>query len=497
MTLDIHWMSLAAIVSLYLISLVFYRLYLHPLARFPGPKLAAATGWYETCIDLWPSKGGMFMETITKMHDKYVGPIVRINPHEIHVRDSTWLTTLYTGSSSGKRNKYAPFANVGGTPKATFGTVAYDLHRLRRAAINPLYSKSAVAGAAPMIYDHTELLLSLLDQQIARDGYTEMRKNYLAFTTENISVYALGQSSTLLENETKAFQWRESIKAQAEWTLLARNFSWVTSLVLKMPVVLLEITLPNFSRIVGSHRDAAKVEGPRDIFQTILSNNNIPLSEKASDRMSQEAFVSLSAGGETLARTMATATYFLLSNKNTVLLRLEEELKTVMPNPSSRPPLKELERLPWLTAVIKESLRIMALFTSRLPILSPDKPLQYKDWVIPAGTPVSMTIRDVLLDPNIYEDPSEFRPERWLSTNPDIEKLNQHFIPFSRGNRICAGMHLAYAELYILVASLFRRRKLELFDTIRERDIESVRDCFIGETSPSSKGVRVKYTEAT
>lgn len=50
----------------------------------------------------------------------------------------------------------------------------------------------------------------------------------------------------------------------------------------------------------------------------------------------------------------------------------------------------------------------------------------------------------------------------------------------------------ALAELYIVIASLFRRFDLQLVDTVRERDVDAVRDCFIGEPSPHSHGVRVK-----
>ena len=53
-------------------------------------------------------------------------------------------------------------------------------------------------------------------------------------------------------------------------------------------------------------------------------------------------------------------------------------------------------------------------------------------------------------------------------------------------------LSLALAELYIVIACLFRRFDLQLHDTIRERDVDSVRDCFIGETSPTSLGIRVK-----
>lgn len=50
-----------------------------------------------------------------------------------------------------------------------------------------------------------------------------------------------------------------------------------------------------------------------------------------------------------------------------------------------------------------------------------------------------MSPRDVLLDPQIYTNPLEFRPERWFP-NPDLERMNQAFVPFGRGSRMCIGM---------------------------------------------------------
>ena len=62
---------IAAVVSpfVYCVGLVIYRLLFHPLAKFPGPKLAAATDLYEYYFDV--AKQGMFIWEIQKMHEKY------------------------------------------------------------------------------------------------------------------------------------------------------------------------------------------------------------------------------------------------------------------------------------------------------------------------------------------------------------------------------------------------------------------------------------------
>lgn len=143
-----------------------------------------------------------------------------------------------------------------------------------------------------------------------------------------------------------------------------------------------------------------------NVFESILANKGLSAAEKGKNRIAQEGFVVLVAGGETTARVLTTATYHLLANPETALLKLKEELTFIMPDPDTQVDVKTLEQLPWLvsprfphtgnsrdlltrftvqTAVVKESLRITALVTSRLPLVSPQEPLTYGDWAIPAG----------------------------------------------------------------------------------------------------------------
>ena len=152
------------------------------------------------------------------------------------------------------------------------------------------------------------------------------------------------------------------------------------------------------------------------------------------------------------------------------------------------PKWQQLEQLPYLTAVITEGLRIGYGVSHRMQRLFPDTALQYNGYTVPPMTPVSMTSGLLHDNPEFFPDARTFRPERFL----EQPSLRKYLVPFSRGSRQCAGLNLAYCELYLTLAAMFApgRFKLELFDT-DITDVETMHD-FVN-TSPKldSKGIRV------
>lgn len=97
--------------------------------------------------------------------------------------------------------------------------------------------------------------------------------------------------------------------------------------------------------------------------------------------------------------------------------------------------------------------------SSRNPRISPDKTTRYKDFEIPAGTPVSMTIVDVHHDENIYPNSRAFIPERWLG-NPETgngASLNRYFVAFGKGARSCLGVKYVYLHYCAMTETVWMR----------------------------------------
>jgi cytochrome P450 len=86
------------------------------------------------------------------------------------------------------------------------------------------------------------------------------------------------------------------------------------------------------------------------IFSSILSSRILPPEEKTTNRIAQEGFVIVVAGGETTARVLTMATFHLLANRDSALLRLRSELTLAMPDKTTRVSIKTLEQLPWLVS---------------------------------------------------------------------------------------------------------------------------------------------------
>lgn len=192
------WLTIAIAFPTYVTLLYAYRLTLHPLANFPGPKLSAITLWVEFYHDFF--KHGTYLFRIRDMHTKY-GPIVRVTPDELHVDDPAFLPELMPAGKH-RRNKYARAMQVFGFAEGAGATVDHNLHRIRRGAMSKMFSKESVRKLEPIMKGNLELLFRRLGDFQNTGQAIELLPMYGAFTNDLISEYAYGFNSHWLESPT-------------------------------------------------------------------------------------------------------------------------------------------------------------------------------------------------------------------------------------------------------------------------------------------------------
>ena len=277
------------------------------------------------------------------------------------------------------------------------------------------------------------------------------------------------------------------------YPLLDSMPTWVTKytspemyLVLCTQDLLLKQTIAIAQR--RGNPDYKQTTGRPSMMEAFLDCETLLESEKSPERIKAEAQIAVGAGTLTTAHALKAATYHILANPE-VHANLIDELEQHIPNPDAPPDLRLLEKMPYLMAVMHETLRIYYGNSHRLQRIFPDRVLQYKEFVIPPGTPVSMSAIDIHDNERIFPNPYKFDPSRWQGANPPFRYL----VTFGKGSRACIGMELAKAEILTTLATMFRRfgRQMELFETVRERDIDTVYDVFNPMPSRQSNGLKV------
>ncbi|KAI5242310.1 hypothetical protein E4T42_07730 [Aureobasidium subglaciale] len=516
--------SLAAVLLLlllvYNIGLTFYRLVLHPLAGFPGPRLAAASFWYEYYYDC--HQRGQYVFKLEQLHKQY-GPIIRINPEEIHISDPEFYNEVYTNKE--KRDAWGWQRKGFGSDLSTMATVDHDLHRHRRAAWNPVFSKQRIARLQPVIQERVDALMSRMGQAGQNCDIVNLKHGLAAYVADVASRYFFDIPQCKIEDPDFDPEFHDAVQDGFNNVMIMNHFPWLMDILVFMAhypppgllrkyfvstkmtkfVTVLRL-LGDQAKAVAARPMAAKEEAAgHTVFDQILSSR-LPHQDKTLDRLKQDAQMLICASTLSTSWSIGVATYELVKRPS-ALRKLKEELSIAFPDgPETMNDLPKLESLSYLSAVIQESLRIGIAISHRSARVS-RKEMVYKVpgtsdvWVIPRGTPTSMSHGLILRDKRIFPRPTEFIPERWLD-NPGLERYQ---VVFGKGSRICPAINLATAMMILPIVSIFGRYgspgytakddigRLELFET-DDSDIECVSDGMIAMPKKGSKGMRFRVT---
>ncbi|RYP45562.1 hypothetical protein DL768_008111 [Monosporascus sp. mg162] len=203
----------------------------------------------------------------------------------------------------------------------------------------------------------------------------------------------------------------------------------------------------------------ANSQHARHDFYSVVADN-MRISEKDNVWTSEiwgEAIFFLTAGGDTTS-TGLSALFFYLSRNPRCYQRLAEEIRSTFSSGADiRGPM--LAKCQYLRACFDEALRMSPPIPGTLwreeasEYKRATEPLLVDGHVVPPGTQVGVNAYAIHHNEEYFPEPFKFKPERWLSDNPESRRTNKNaFIPFSAGARGCAGKAMAYLEAGLVIA---------------------------------------------
>ncbi|KAJ4507547.1 hypothetical protein HRR83_004127 [Exophiala dermatitidis] len=376
-----------------------------------------------------------------------------------------------------------------------------------------------VRSLKPLIEDVARKLIARFEEFRRLDEPLNVSLAFAALTNDIAEQYAFGRDDNRVSAKDFDPSFHDASNAGVRMGHLVKHFPFIFSVMKSHPDSVQVMLDPNMASYVKLQRDMkAQIELIRrnldgDMYKTApyhtifheVLNSDLPEAVKSKNRLWQDGQVTVIAGTLTTASALSYTLFCLLTQPE-VLIQLKRELNDAIPDPRHLPPLAVLENLPYLSACIKEGLRLSNGVSSRLQRIDPDKAVVFTDrtknkgsqFILPPGTAISMTGMLMHLDSTYFPEPLVFNPGRWLG-QPGLDK---YLVPFSRGTRQCIGINLAYAEICVILAMIFRNYGsvdvkmdddagyLELYDTEWHRDLEIVGDGLLPINRPESKGVR-------
>ena len=387
LNIPLFLVTLAITSSCYCLAIAIYRLFFSPLAKFPGPKLAAVTGWYEGYYDVFVNggEGGQFARQVERLHQQY-GPIVRITPSELHINDPTFLSEVYGHSTRSKPlDKSEKYRYRFGIPDAVFSTPLAEQHQQRRAALNPFFSKQRIRSLHAGLTEIVERISFRFATEYAGTGkVVNFNDVWSSMTMDTVTALAFGRSTSCTAAADFESPLALGVQALAWYGHWNAHFKIINDVMNMIPAPIMLKLMPHLKPIVEfttaslgkeilleqdtnpcqqsiRNQVAAIVDGREvkgvdvnhpTIFHDVLSSN-LPNSDKSVDRLTQEATSVVGAGMETTKWVLTVGTFHLLDNP-AVLARLKAELMEAMPDPTAILSYSDLEQLPYLGAVIQE-----------------------------------------------------------------------------------------------------------------------------------------------
>ncbi|KAJ9632143.1 hypothetical protein H2203_000545 [Taxawa tesnikishii (nom. ined.)] len=508
--------SVASTALLVLVALIVYRFMIYPAFVSPLSKIPPAhhTAAISPAWILWKRYSGNENVTVHAAHARF-GPLVRLGPSEISVNCvDGGIRTVYGGGYE-KGDWYSKmFANYG--YHNMFSTAERGPHSVRKRMLSNIYAKSTLQSS-PALAQISSIIL--LDRMLPRIGkgqkiVLEAYELFSAVTMDFVTAYQFGlpQGSNFTQDEKHCREFLLDYKARQQYTFWPQEVPNLTAFARRVGLghLLVPKWVDQANRDIEdwclSMCDAAEnalesgtTSTPGDVpsvygqMRTALMKEQMKqdsasvekqgpaLTEEQRLSIASEMLDQLAAGFDTSGITLTYLAWELSKPHNSNLqeaLRHELQfldppirLTTASEKKSTLPDPKDIDALPLLHAVLMETLRLHAAIPGGQPRVTPANaslgPPDNAIHGIPAGIRVNSAAFSLHRNPDVFAEPEQWRPERWLDAEGAVDsggEKGRWFWAFGSGGRMCVGSNLAMVEMKNIVAALWSNYRTAIVD---------------------------------
>ena len=212
------------------------------------------------------------------------------------------------------------------------------------------------------------------------------------------------------------------------------------------------------SQSIKKHRDSIDGAAPRDFIDCYLNKMNETTDKTSSfyegrgeGNIQRTAMDLFGAGSETTSSILSFAILYMIRFPE-IQEKLQAEIESVVGCRSAM--LEDRPQMPYMEAVIHEILRHSCL-TYTVPHATTED-VVFHGYNIPAGTSVYANVSWIMNDPNHWEEPEQFKPERFLDPETGLFRKQERCIPFLVGKRYCLGQQLAHHQIFLFLTGLLQ-----------------------------------------
>jgi cytochrome P450 len=429
------------------------------LKHIPGPFLAKFSDLWR-----WHSMNNthFYGPTLMALHEQH-GRLVRIGPNFVSVSDPTAISIVY--GTSPVWVKGPSYEVIVGVSNGHLVNSLITMNETQQSAvmkgIGSAFTPNAMLDYEPFVDESAALLIAALEERRSVD----MVKWLQLFAMDVLNRNAFGESPGFLKTGDDIDGMQATVEKRFQyynrWAAIPR----IEYMLYKNPLARqMGTAINNLAQLARHQFQKRKAEGDekphKDLLQKYLDGQS-----RYPDSISDTSVIglvvsSIAAGADSTAMTLTGILFHLLKHP-TVLSALEEEVQAAEGDGllSPNPKWEEVKNLPYLDAVIKETMRFFPVNASGLDRVVPDGGCSLAGVFLPAGTIVGCFIDSVQRNIGVYgEDADQFRPERWLGADEGrLKKMNRAFLGFGAGKRICVGRHIAMMEMKKVIPLLVSR----------------------------------------